>query len=188
MMHDIDGFTIVVTDTPTDKSVKQKSDDIEVEVTLMADGHAYVSGHTRFKIASGKWLTFDRSGIEDSFYPTKYVAKSESNGYEGSVVVMTPSELHALVLEQIVKAKAFIERHKTMIDVPGLPFRLTPDRLAEHKQALKAGKHVTLLPGGMGTGYDLSTKKTSRYSRVAKPETARFFEVQTLYMDMIDHD
>lgn len=128
------------------------------------------SGHTWFK-KPGKqgWFGFDRRGVEDSFY------LKNSNDFQ--------SEMK----EQLEKIEKAIARDATMIDVPGIPFRITPETLELNKKLLAQGRPVYFKPGGFGTGYTVTTTPT-RYSKPLPAEAAALFEVPRLFFETFDHD
>jgi hypothetical protein len=139
------------------------------------------SGHTRFK-ANGEWYTFDRLGVEDSFYHLPM--------YKGQKV---PS-LNEIVAEQLARVENRIAYHKTAVKVPGLPgtWTVAHDKVQELKDQLKANGHITFTPAGFGTGYCVTRRRPAgplKYGRSrAKPELEEFLEFSPLYVENMDCD
>jgi hypothetical protein len=82
-------------------------------------------------------------------------------------------------------------RSKSMVDVPGLPggWRVTPERKQQITEQLKAGRSATFTPHGMGTGYEVRTKKVTRWATALPTETSAFFGISgTLYYTTLDCD
>lgn len=128
------------------------------------------NGHVWFK-KPGKngWFGFDRRGVEDSFYME-----------EGE-------DFAAVAEEQFARIRKSISVETTLIAIPGIPFRVTPDRLTDHKQRLSSGGSTSFMPSGFGTGYRVSTKKT-RFSKTLPEETAALLGVANAYYETFDVD
>lgn len=173
-----------------------KSDDIEIiinvtyhEAKTVGKGEYPASievvGHTNFKTAAGNWRTFTRRGIDiGSFH-----AKASSFSRE-------PEEINEIVQEQIKRAKDAILKTANNIPVPGLPGKFTIDAgdVSSISKKLKAGETHTFQPGGMGTGYTLSTKPLHAPMGGFNPspqgpkELADFFNVPKIYVTQQDFD
>jgi len=125
------------------------------------------SGHTLFKTAKG-WHNLSRRGIDDAFYTDEKE--------EASVVIE----------REIARAEAAKKRSEELIDVPGLPFRIHPEKLQEVKDKLAKGKAHEFHPHGFGIGYRLA-KRLSSWAKPAPPETSQFFGVR-LVMETMDCD
>lgn len=145
---------------------------VKVAVTL-----EFSSGHTSFVTKHGV-RTFDRRGVEDSFYLTDWDGKSFSK-----------ERIAEILAEEVTLARAAIERIDSSRAVPGLPggFVITQERFDKVRSDLKAGKRVDFAPAGFGTGYALSLKK-NRYSRPAAAELNAFFDVGQIFIEEFDHD
>lgn len=174
------------------RSEKISADEVEVEflsedVKIRLDhyktdesepGYVYnvAGGHTSFKTSKG-WLTFDRLGISDSFY------------LDDDTTLESATQK---VREEITRARAQITHHLNTVQLPGIRFTClkTPEQIEEIRQKLKAGKSVTLTPGGMGQGIYLSTRKPrARYGVTeASPELKKLLGANTLYLESFDHD
>jgi len=126
-----------------------------------------VFGHTLFKTAKG-WHNFSRRGVDDAFY--------SDEKEEPSVVIE----------REIARAEASKKRSEELIDVPGLPFRIHPEKLKEVKDKLAKGKIHEFHPHGFGTGYRLA-KRLGSWAKPAPPETSAFFGVR-LMMETMDCD
>jgi hypothetical protein len=131
-------------------------------------------GHTEYKFGAG-WRTFDRRGIEDSFYHLPL--------YPGHEI----EPLDEIVTKQLTRVAEMIEYHKTAMPVPGLPFSVSPARLRVLKTDIANKGWVIFVPAGMGTGYRVS-RKVSTYSTRATPELEAFLGVSPLYVSTFDHD
>jgi len=137
--------------------------------------HVSYSGHTNFKSSKG-WRSFDRLGVEDSFY-SPYEAKTLKD-------MTDPSQVIAEQCDRVVK---FLEVDARRLDIPGIPYRVTPESRAEYTKQLKQGRSITFTPSGFGTGLRVSTKR-SRYSKPMPVETAQFFDCPALFVETFDHD
>jgi hypothetical protein len=76
-------------------------------------------------------------------------------------------------------------RANTSVPVPGLPFRVQPEWFAKSAETLKAGRMVSLTPGGLGTGYTLSTLGRGRRALKALEEK---LGVSPVFVETFDHD
>lgn len=141
-------------------------------------------GHTHFKLPNGNWASFDRLGVEDSFYWMDTWGKDK-----GKV-----KNLNEIVTEQLAKIAAKLEYYKTAIKVPGLPgggWTVAPDGVKKLQEQLAKSGHVTFVPSGFGTGY-MVTKHMQRGCRHgearAKPELEAFLGHKPLYVTTMDCD
>lgn len=150
---------------------RNEDDSIRISVVVFrteegVDG----TGHTWYrKPGTNSWFGFDRRGIEDSFY------------------LKDPSNFEKVMTEQIKRIQKSLARDATLIEVPGIPFRVTPEMLSVQRKSLSEGRSIRFYPGGFGTGYLLSTRKT-RYSKPLPEETATFFGVPKVFYETFDHD
>jgi len=131
------------------------------------------SGHTVFKTERGGWSTFDRRGIEDSFYLGNYSDP--------------PADVSRVIQEQLAKIAVSKETSKKMVKIPGFGYSVHQDELEALKKKLAMGRSHSFTPAGMGTGHRLSTKP-SRFATKMPFETAEFFGVVALYDETFDHD
>jgi len=150
------------------------SDDIIIEVHYdpNSDGDT-ISGSTKYNSAQG-WRTYDRYGVEDSFYLGKY----------GEPI----NEVDRVLNEEIQRAKKGIEESKSLIGVPQIPFMITEKSRVTYSEKLKSGKCISFTPSGFGIGYTLSVKRRSRWSTKGSKELAKFFGVSSLYIEENDCD
>lgn len=134
------------------------------------------SGTTEYKY-EGMTYTFDRTGVEPSFYfGTRYSSKDK--------------RLSEVVQEQLDRVRAKIAAIKSSggyVNVPGTGFQITQKRKEELCANLLSRGTIQLTPSGFGTGYTFTTKKY-RYFEPATAEQKKFFGVQTLYVEMMDCD
>lgn len=131
-----------------------------------------ICGHVDFEV-DGKWLTFDRRGITDSFYC------QDEPGFFYTI--------DEIVTEQLESIQKSIERRKRSVAVPSLPYSVTPEMKSLISEKLKAGMSYLFTPAGMGTAHQLSTRNTP-YSRVAPAELAEFFGVGRVFITTQDWD
>ncbi len=174
--------------------IKLKSNDIEIIINVHYEEETKypqstipagisVAGHTNFKTPTG-WRTFSRRGIDDSFQFDHFDRE------RGAL------DINKLVSDQIQKAEKAREKSANNVVVPGLPgeFTIDPETIPEITAKLQAGKIHQFMPGGMGTGYTLSTKPLQ--SRIGgfdpspqgSQELADFFGVQKIYITSFDAD
>lgn len=134
-----------------------------------------ITGTTAFETGRG-WVSFDRRGIDNSFYVTPESLKKGAT-------------FAGIAQAQIDRVRLHLEQDAAKVTVPGLPIRprRTPEQVEEIKARLKNGADVEFTPGGMGTGYRLS-KQRSSYTRPADPETIAFFGVGPLWVSTFDYD
>lgn len=137
------------------------------------------SGHTSYK-AAGAWYTFDRRGVEDSFYHQPMFSTDK---------VKDPN---AIVTEQMDRIAKQLEYKKTAVQIPGIPFTTSPAGIADLKARLTKNGSITFTPSGFGTGYVIYSKKppARRYSqmRLAPPELNNFLGITPLWIDKFDAD
>jgi len=162
------------TDHPMQYILK-KEDYVEIRFDING------SGHTSFR-ANGHWYSFDRTGVEDSFYHLPL--------YKGQTVW----GLNEIVTEQLARVEKRIAYYKTAVNVPGLPgtWTVAPDKVQELKDQLKKAGHITFTPAGFGTGYCVTRRRPAgplKYGRSrAKPELEEFLQFSPLYVETMDCD
>lgn len=150
-----------------------KSEEQGIEIVF----DQYGGGHTNFKVeGQNSWLTFDQRGISDSFY--------HHPQWEGDT---REYDLNALFKEQLQRISDQREYLKVAKAVPGIPFKVSPDRLVNLKAQLKKGKPISFVPGGFGIGYQISSKKFAGFVR-ASGAMEDFFGVQPLFIQSIECD
>jgi hypothetical protein len=146
-------------------------------VEIQFDQHG--SGHTRFQTDKGAWLSFDRRGVEDSFY-WKPLDKDTRE--------TDPNKIIAEQLERIAKRQ---EYYRSAVSIPGIPFTVTPDGIEDLKKRLTKDGSVSFMPSGFGTGYVVTRRKPKvlKYgNKRAAPETEKFFGQAPLYITTFDAD
>lgn len=134
-------------------------------------------GTTRYKAPDGSWRTFDRTGVEDSFYWQPFTKGEKVNFDE-------------IFTEQFRRIAERLEFFKTAVKVPDLGYSISPDRHAQIKADLKKGKHAAFHPSGFGTGYNLVTKPPRQMYGVkrATPALETFFDHSPLWLASFDAD
>jgi hypothetical protein len=128
-------------------------------------------GSTSFMTEKGR-RTFDRIGVESSFY---------LSGED------TPERAAGTIRDQWRMIEAARARSKTSIPVPVIGFSVQPETKAEITKRLLAGSSYSFRPSGFGTGYTISTKRRWRGDKFA-PEVAAFFGVETIWYSEDDCD
>lgn len=142
------------------------------DITFWIDG----DGTTTFDTAQGR-RTFDRRGIESSFY-----WKPLYDGDERDPMAVIPEQL-ARVAE---RRAAFVGT----VRIPGLPggHVISPGELTKLRTELNSGGQRSFAPAGMGTGYTVTAKR-SRWSKPASKELAAFLDVRRpVYVETYDAD
>lgn len=172
------------TGEPEYRQVRLRSPDglVWIDVDCGAEGEltpnqARCSGHTSYKGKNGV-RSFDRRGVEDSFYVRDWDGK-----------LMTVDELRTTLVDQLGKARAALARDAEAMPVPGLPggFTLTQAELENRRHQLTKTGYVRFMPTGFGTGYIVS-KKRSRWANKAKKELVDFLGMGDLYVESLDCD
>ncbi len=146
-----------------------KSDDIELRFDQSG------SGHTDFKIGDST-LTFDRLGVEDSFYHLPFGDWDK-----------VKYDLNAILKEQLSRVAKQRERAETAMAVPDIPFTLAPEELKKYKSRLAKGNQITFMPSGFGTGYQIS-KVPRRDAKRASSKMEAFFGIDPLFISSFDAD
>lgn len=146
-----------------------KSDSIELRFDQSGCGHTLFTH-------KGSQLCFDRRGIEDSFYHLPML--------DGDDV----PDVNAIVTEQIERVAEYLKIADDFIQVPDLPFTVTPKRLAELKTRLRNNNSITFRPSGFGIGYVLARHRTDRNDKRSTSKTEDFFGVGPLFISTFDAD
>ncbi len=146
-------------------------------VTAEADEFDFpASGHVTFTTSQGSF-SFDRIGVEDSFYVT---------GLD------TPESVSKKLVEQVKRIEETKNRHARSETVPTLGFVVTPERKSKMIADLKAGKPISFMPSGFGTGYRLwpgsAGKKVPRWSKPAPVSLCKFFDARLLFIEEVECD
>lgn len=159
-----DGHAVVVLNVAPVETYTRPWDGVSVEGDVLVDGGSFV-----------------RRGIDVACCWLRNEAPGEPN------VSHEYSTVESLLAGEKARVDACLERRKTAVAIPGLPFTRQPDWIEKAKADLRAGRSVTLTPHGFGTGYTIHGAY-SRYDQRAKPETEAFFGVGRLYVSQIDCD
>lgn len=170
-----DGFTGEWIDTSYSYNTKSKeylltNKKEEVKFTFHPGG----DGTTSFNTARG-WLTYDRRGVESSFYWMPLWEKAEKPDIK--III-------AEQLERIAKSRDF---SKTALKVPEVGASISPAMLETLKATFKNAGYHSFYPSGFGTGYTVSTKPL-RYGKKASSALMDFFGVAPLYIATFDAD
>jgi hypothetical protein len=136
-------------------------------------------GTTRFLDDQGRWRSWDRHGIEDSFY---------CNGTGNELMI-----LDGLVTEQNERCEKWLKQHVGSVPVPGLRVltaEVTPTERDEIGAVLRTGGTHLFAPSGMGTALKVSVKRPVGRFGIHKmfAETAEFFGCKELWSEDVDWD
>ena len=133
-------------------------------------------GTTSFEVAGKGWLTFDRRGVESSFYWKAWDYKNAPK-----VVI---EEVMREQCKRIADRRAY---YTSAITVPQIGFTVSPDGKTALIEDIRKIGFRNFMPSGFGTGYTISTKQV-RYSNRAKPELEEFIGMSPLYVSTFDAD
>lgn len=131
-----------------------------------------VTGSTMYR-RNDTWYTFDRRGIESSFYMDSI--GEDPNG----IIVMEMKRIS----DRMAKPAALV--------IPGLRnMMVSVKRHDEIRRELKAHRCPIITPAGMGVAYRLHTRPSRRraWDVPADPRTAAFFGVDRLWLERLDWD
>jgi hypothetical protein len=148
---------------------------IRMEFVPGKAGEYYLgTGHTNFKTARGSF-TFDRTGVEDSFYIPNEIDVT--------------AKLHSTIQSQIERVGLSRERHNNSETVPGLNggFLVTPEKKTEIATLLREGKTHTFYPSGFGTGYQVSIRLRNRMAH-SNRILAEFLGLPMVYVETMECD
>jgi hypothetical protein len=151
-----------------------ESDDTVISMVFDAEGssESYViaSGHVSFDTAAGR-RTFDRLGVEDSFYIDN-PAKDFTDSGDPNV------KLNETIKEFIeVKIPASRERAAVSEKVPGTDLLISPAQ----KEVFRSTGRVTLAPSGFGTQYTFSRTNIPG-AKTATEAQRKLFGMKKLYV------
>lgn len=162
-------------------TVTIRSEAIKIELDVNFDSkHSYylADGHVHFDAGKHGWRSFDRYGVESSFYIN--TPKSEKE------VKTFVQDVNKKILEQIVRAADAIKGYQNRIQVPGTQFTVTPEGKAEIVEKLRDGQRHTFYPSGFGSSLTLSTF-LNNYS-TKNDALAEFFGVPMIFVERRDND
>lgn len=135
-----------------------------------------ISGTTKF-LYKGKEYTFDRRGIEDSFYlGDKY------STYK------TLDEAMVGELERVRVRIKNLNDQGGLVPVPGTSIQITEKHKSELVERIKSTGSVAIHPSGFGQGYTFSKMLRSRYDQRATAEQCKFFGMSPLFVSQFDCD
>ena len=137
------------------------------------------TGHVSFKTEKG-WFSFDRRGVEDSFYWKPLYDKDDRE-----------TDPNKIIVEQLARIAKRQEYYSSAVSIPGIPFTVAPDGITALKQRLTKEGSVSFHPAGFGTGYVVTRRKPKmlKYgNKRAAPETEQFFGSSPLYVSTFDAD
>jgi hypothetical protein len=151
-----------------------KNEEVQVEFFItFYKGNLDVIGTTNYKY-NGSWYTFDRRGVENSFYMT--TADESKVNYFVCGELITEESVNKMVEVQIAKCKEAVERLSNTLVVPQFGHHVTEERRKEIATKLKKGGCHTFAPSGFGTAHVVSMKRT-RWSKPVKKEVSEFFGI-----------
>lgn len=132
-------------------------------------------GTTRYKGKEG-WYSFDRTGVEDSFYWKPWNNETV--------------DLNVLVTNQIDRVAKKREYLRTAIRIPDVNYTVAPDGVDALKKQLRDKGIVVFTPSGFGIGYRLLRKQPRHPfgTRRANKELEAFFELKPLWLESFDAD
>lgn len=121
--------------------------DVKIKRTMRG---ANIAGHTSYDRRC-----FTRRGVDCEscqLVPVGFEYKGEHDYHD----------LASLLAGEQARCVEAAARRKSMVPVPGLPFNVQPTWFATTAKDLDTGRHVHLMPHGMGTGYTLRKGMPSR--------------------------
>lgn len=148
----------------------------DVKIIFRAAGH----GSTSFKCPDGKWRTFDRRGVDWSFYSQSL--------WDGDDRELDPTKI---VQEQVSKIAERLTYYAAAITVPGLEgsFTVSPEGLVELRTRIKQNGVVHFAPSGFGRGYTVTKRRTRQFGeRRATQELESFLNSTPLFVVAVDCD
>lgn len=126
--------------------------------------------------------SFIRRGIDCSccsLHTAKEEQRAECHAY---------GDLQALLDAQWERCQKVKARRATAVPVPGLPHTVQPAWFEATAATLRAGKSVSLLPHGMGTGYALSMRRDNRWDKRADAALESKLGVTPVFVRQLDCD
>jgi hypothetical protein len=137
-------------------------------------------GHTRFEVEGKGWFSFDRTGVEDSFYWLPLFHGDDARGLEAG-------GCEAIMAEQLERIAQRREYHLSAVAVPGIPFSVAPAGIADLQARLKKQGRIDFMPSGFGTGY-IVTQRATQNAKRASVELEKFLGVAPLFVSTFDAD
>jgi hypothetical protein len=143
--------------------------------SIIADGHTYYLD----PINPDGWYTFDRTGVDDSFYLSAPCDWDK----DGLDLTKKVQEQLDRIRERLAKSLAAGPR----IDIPHTGFSVTQGGKVKITERLLGGQGYSLTPSGFGRGLNLRTRRTSHWDKY-RPDLAAFFGVPEVWVSEFDHD
>lgn len=158
---------------PNYKNYVLTNEDAKIKFTFRPGG----SGSTSFFVYGRGWLTFDRHGVEDSFY---YLPLWKGD---------KRPPVSEMLSEQLTRIEERRKYYTNAIIIPEIGHSVSPEGLAKMKEAFKKSKtaYQSFYPSGFGTGYVVSRKPGSFAKRAVK-ELEDFIGIAPLYVSTFDAD
>lgn len=154
------------------RRVKNGSKVVSMEIIPVKSQRVSFSGTTRFKVDDG-YRTFDRLGVEDSFY--------------GDDQQSTLKGLVQQQMERVNKTRDRIGRSESIPD--GFGWMVTPETKKEYSERLQSGGCVSFRPSGFGTGKTLYGRQVKGYGvGPASKAVAEFFGCEKLWVQLVECD
>lgn len=134
----------------------------------------------------GKTFTFDRLGVEDSWYPMEYGEEKADT-----------QKIFSLFAQQMDIAReryaAHLEREKagTVVNFGPVKRTLLPEEIEKYRKLIASRKSFSLTPSGFGTGYRFySGSGPGRYGQgmPASKEARELLAAPRLIYDTLDCD
>ena len=156
----------------TSKSYVLENTDMQIKFVFKPGG----DGSTSFLVEGRGWLSFDRTGVESSFYWKPW-------DYKGAPKV----NLSEVLTEQLVRIAGRRVYYVSAIKIPQIGHTVSPDSLPKLREQLKKNTHYSFMPSGFGTGYRVSTRRL-QFGKRASAELEKFMDVGPLYVETFDAD
>lgn len=140
--------------------------------------HPGGDGTTSFKAQDGNWLTFDRRGVDSSFYWRAF-------DYKGAGM----PDIKEVIAEQLTRIATSREFQKFALKIPQIGHSISPVGLERLKEEFRKNDTASrsFHPAGFGTGYTVSRTR-SRFATRATKALEDFIGVSPLYVSTFDAD
>ncbi len=149
---------------------------LKFAATVNPDATIHICGTTNY-LANGTWYTFDRRGIEDSFY----------SDYDSCA---TKWDVETVILEQIERAEKSIARHEAkgnMIELfPGI--NVFESDIANKIDEFKENGYISFTPSGMGIGYRITRNRVSRWDSPLSGVALECLGFKNAWVETLDCD
>lgn len=154
-----------------------EGDGINIKINFGDDPNGYMlaDGHVTFTSSKGV-RTFDRHGVDDSFYIDN--PRKNYRADDGSEAVN--ETIRDFIERKVPESRARIDGST---QVPGTSFLASEER----KNELREKGHAMFHPAGFGTGYAFSTTRAP-YAQEASQAQKDYFGVSELWYTTFDAD